>query len=71
MPDIINQDSYSCPLLNRDICMGECTDIQMVRWRFLKPNTVAEFDREQANRLCDVCPYNQMSEAVSSERKAV
>jgi len=57
----IDLESYTCPLLARQICMGECYDIQSVRVRFMiKDNTVADFDEARAAFLCPDCPYNQM-----------
>ena len=57
----INLESYHCPLINREIDMGECYDIQSVRGRLMKKDEfVPDFDREEAEMLCDECPYNQM-----------
>ena len=52
---------YDCPLLNKVICDGECYDIQMIRMRCIKMDILdCEFNREEADRLCNICQFNQL-----------
>jgi len=55
-----NETSF-CPLLDKEICQGDCYDIQMVRSHMISDN-VLEFslDRARANILCENCIYNQL-----------
>ena len=56
----LNKSAF-CPLLNREICQGECYDIQMVRCRAIKESILGfPLDRAQADTICESCDYNQL-----------
>ena len=54
--------NYDCPLAGRVMWDSECYEVQLVRSRFIK-ETVMDFplDREEADTLCGVCPFNQLT----------
>ena len=57
----IDPDTYNCPLLDRKTCFGECYEIQMVRGRTMKEESLGfKFDFERADELCVNCSYNQL-----------
>ena len=61
--EIMHRESENsfCPLTDREICQGECYDIQMVRTYAIN-ESILEFtlDRERADRVCNSCVYNQL-----------
>ena len=60
--EIIEDIFFHCPLVERDMCEGECYDVQMVRSHFIKEELlVFVLDRTNADRLCEHCPFNQLS----------
>ena len=65
MMEVMQRESESsfCPLTEREICQGECYDIQMVRIYAIS-ESILEFslDRERADRACNNCVYNQLSD---------
>ena len=57
------EDVYGhCPMLDREMCEGECYDVQMVRSRMIK-ESVLDFtlDRYNADMTCVSCPFNQLT----------
>jgi len=55
---VLNRESYPCGLYGREVCTGECSDVQNI---IRKPGEVEEilFDIDKALSLCPKCPYNQ------------
>ena len=54
-------ETFNCPLIGKEICLGDCYDIQMIRMRCIKIEaSLYPFDRKKADELCDECPYNQL-----------
>jgi len=52
---------YNCPLLNNEIPIGLCYDVQMIRRNAIKMSILeSEFDRGVADKLCENCPFNQL-----------
>jgi predicted nucleic-acid-binding Zn-ribbon protein len=72
MNNVRNEDTFdSCPLLNREIDMTECYDIQMVMSHFVKESVLDfELDRTKAAVVCEECPYNQLYDTAQSRRSA-
>ena len=66
MVDKIIDDTYGyCPLINEDICEGECYDVQMVRSKMIKERILGfALDRERAKKLCENCSFNQLKQLV-------
>jgi hypothetical protein len=57
-----NQESFSCPLLKKEIDMGACYEVQAVITRQMTMDgSILKFNREEAERVCDGCPYNQLA----------
>jgi len=55
-----NETSF-CPLLDKEICQGECYDIQMVRSNAIKESALDfPLDRICANQKCETCLFNQL-----------
>ena len=60
--DIESWETSFCPLLGREICQGECYDIQMVRNRAINESILGfSLDRARADTICKNCDYNQLS----------
>ncbi|MCL2077245.1 MAG: hypothetical protein FWH08_02440 [Oscillospiraceae bacterium] len=58
---ILFQEFYPCPLIKSDIDRGLCYDIQSVRGKMMKKDSlVPDFDPALADKLCESCPYCQM-----------
>jgi hypothetical protein len=52
---------YDCPLINIEISIGDCYEIQLARIKCLKMNCLTHnFNIEKSNQLCDKCPFNQL-----------
>ncbi|MCL2665402.1 MAG: hypothetical protein FWE82_07305 [Defluviitaleaceae bacterium] len=56
-------------MVGRDMCEGECYDVQMVRMRFIIED-VLDFplDRAKAKEICESCEYNQLNSPDVSDR---
>jgi hypothetical protein len=59
---VVDNEVFFCPLVNRDMDMGECYDVQMVSRRLIK-ETALDFalDRDKAKKLCPSCPNCQLA----------
>ena len=64
-----NNIYFPCRMVGRDMCEGECYDVQMVRVRFIK-ESILEFalDRKVAKEMCEDCEYNQLNSPEISRR---
>ena len=61
---IIDDAFFPCILQGRDMCEGECYDVQMVRTRMIKADILDfELDRTKADSVCDDCTYNQLKQS--------
>ena len=56
----MRSDAYECPLLNHIITDGLCYDIQMIRIRAIKAESITEiFNHEDSDKHCPTCEFNQ------------
>lgn len=55
------EENYECPLAGREMWDSECYEVQLVRSHFIKED-VMDFPlyREEADLLCESCPFNQL-----------
>jgi len=60
---------YNCPLVNLEIDETVCYDIQMVTGNMINRKILQDYGfevdeslitKERADRLCSVCPFNQL-----------
>jgi hypothetical protein len=66
---IANDIYFPCPMVNRDMCEGECYDVQMVLSHFITENALDfKMDRETAKVICSDCQYNQLTSPEVSRR---
>jgi len=65
-----NNIYFPCRMMKRDMCEGECYDVQMDRVRLIKESRL-EFalDRELAKEICGGCEYNQLNSPEISKRE--
>ena len=63
---------YLCPLVGRDMWDGECYDVQMVHYGFIKPE-ILDFvlDQSKADKICEACPFNQLKQPASGMGKMI
>ena len=56
-------------MVGRDMCEGECYDVQMVRARFII-ESILDFpiDLALAKEICEDCEYNQLHSPEVSKR---
>ena len=56
------RDIYDCPLYEKEVCIPECYEAQLVRAGGMKMEALFEhsFNRDKADELCDICPFNQL-----------
>ena len=66
---IVEDIYFPCRMIGRDMCEGECYDVQMVRAHFVI-ESVLDFhlDRVQAKEMCEDCEYNQLNSPDVSKR---
>lgn len=58
--NIKNRLSYTCPMVNRVIDMGDCADVQQARLGLLKKSSVDIVeDWDSVGDICDQCEYRQ------------
>jgi hypothetical protein len=60
--EIVDDIYGHCPMLDREMCEGECYDVQMVRTKMIM-ESILDFtlDREKADTICESCPFNQLT----------
>ena len=64
------ENSYMCPLADRDMWDAECYDVQMVRYGFIKPVVLDfVFDKSVATQMCENCSFNQLNRSVPAVKK--
>jgi hypothetical protein len=58
------EQSYTCPLVNREMWDSECYEVQLVRSHFIKESVMDfQLDRKKADKLCERCPFNQLRQS--------
>jgi hypothetical protein len=73
MNKIRDLKEYDCPLLDCEIDMTICYDIQMVKDGFINERILDDYEfpvklnRVKANVLCLACPYNQLVDTAETK----
>jgi len=55
-------DVYRCPLLDREISEGNCYDVNMVAYGYIKPSAIEDNLPNGASEICEKCPHTQLTE---------
>ena len=67
--EIVDDIYEYCPLIDGDMCEGECYDVQMVRSKMIKASVLDfDLDRKKADEICETCSFNQLTSPSVTEK---
>ena len=70
--EVVSGTYFHCPLVNRNMCEGECYDVQMVRSDFIKASVLNfDLDKAKSNEICENCTFNQLNDYLADAKQGL